>query len=192
MTNICYDSYCGIYCGACDIRIAQDTGDKSRFALFWSEKNIKAFQKAQGITTFDKSDLQVKCKGCKSDELFINCKICKIRKCAISREVHHCSDCKDYPCEIYNEFAKSKVLLPHLETAPGNLVAINDNGVDDWLNKQKENWTCPNCQTGYSWYASKCQTCGNELKKNTYGLSFIRVMLLKLGLYVSSRMQNKA
>ncbi|WP_366946827.1 DUF3795 domain-containing protein [Desulfosporosinus nitroreducens] len=38
-----------------------------------------------------------KCDGCKSNNLFINCKHCKIRACAINRKVEHCNECNQYP-----------------------------------------------------------------------------------------------
>lgn len=42
------DSYCGIYCGACDIRLAGETGRKTRFAAFWDERTLRLFRERQG------------------------------------------------------------------------------------------------------------------------------------------------
>ncbi|WP_427846332.1 DUF3795 domain-containing protein [Desulfosporosinus lacus] len=38
-----------------------------------------------------------KCNGCKSNNLFINCKHCVIRACAINPKVEHCNECNQYP-----------------------------------------------------------------------------------------------
>ena len=191
MNDYNYDSYCGIYCGACDILMAHKTGHKSKFALFWSKKNIENFQKSQGVTSLGKDDFQLTCKGCKSSEVFINCKVCKMRTCAQTKGVAHCSNCEDFPCELYT-FEKGKTLLPHLETASNNLETISNIGVENWLKEQEKEWACPNCQTSFSWYSTTCTTCDNDLKERTYKFTWIRSMLLKLGLYLYSRKQQNS
>jgi hypothetical protein len=42
--NFNYDSYCGIYCGACDIMMTYKTGRKHKLATFWDESTVRTFQ----------------------------------------------------------------------------------------------------------------------------------------------------
>lgn len=144
-----YDSYCGLYCGACSILKAYESGDKDEMASFWN----------------DEVGLELKCHGCKSDTVFYNCASCKIRNCATARKVERCMDCKHFPCNLMKA-EELKVLLdklPHLKTIANNLMIIKNNGVEKWLSEQKEQWKCPDCQTHFTWYATYCSKCGKNL-----------------------------
>ena len=57
------DSYCGIYCQACDIRLAGETGQKTRLATFWNEPTIRAFLRAQGRAVPDAGAMQLREHG---------------------------------------------------------------------------------------------------------------------------------
>jgi len=191
MKNKDFDSYCGIFCEACDIQVAAKTGIKSKFATFWSEKNIELYQKSQGYTYDTKDQFKLKCSGCKSEEVFINCRICKIRECAISKGVEHCSNCKDYKCLLFINFEKGKAILPHLAQAETNLNTIQSVGMEAWKMDQTKKWACPNCQTSFSWYATSCKNCGANLKKLSYGsFNWIRSFLFNLGINSMTRKQK--
>ncbi len=70
-----YDSYCGLYCGACGILMATETGQTDE-----------------------------ECWGCKSDKVAKHCNDCRIKACAQSRNVAFCCDCSDYPCKTLTAF----------------------------------------------------------------------------------------
>jgi hypothetical protein len=151
MTGFNYDSYCGLYCGACSILKAYQTGIKDKFASFWAEE----------------AKMELTCHGCKSDTLFVNCSNCKIRACAIDKGVERCLVCQDFPCGQFDvaEFKNVLDSLPHLKTIQNNLEAIKEKGADGWLAQQDKRWKCPDCQTDFSWYADNCSKCGRDLTK---------------------------
>jgi len=60
---------CGLYCGACGVRIADRTNDD-----ILKGKMAKAF----GVSLDD-----VRCQGCMSGTVFVYCRTCAIRKCAL-------------------------------------------------------------------------------------------------------------
>lgn len=186
MNNRNYDSYCGLYCGACDILTAYKTGHKTRFSYFWSGTLLKRFLRAQGVDFQDDESLELKCNGCKSDSLFINCKTCEIRKCAIGKKVDHCTDCTEYPCSTLVGRKKIEGLLPHIKSTHSNLDAIKSKGVDWWLSEQEKQWQCPECRTSFAWYTTTCGTCGKDLRKSTFTFTFLQSALLKLGLRLAS------
>ena len=190
MKNNSYDSYCGIYCGACDIMMAGRTGGKYRLASFWNGKNIRRYQKTLGIEYDSEQPVSLKCNGCKSDTLFVNCASCRIRTCAIDKKVDHCLDCASYPCNLIVEFNKAGSLLPHVKNNHDNMKRIQDSGIKTWLSEQAERWRCPDCNTEFSWYTNKCKNCGKNLKEYSYKFSFIQALILKLGIFLSSRKQR--
>ena len=151
MGDFNYESYCGLYCGACSILKAYQTGQKDKFALFWAGE----------------AGLELKCHGCKTDQVFAGCSMCKMRECAIGKKVERCLECSDFPCSQFNmeehKYISSK--LPHLKTIVDNLAVIGNIGVDQWLEDQGKLWKCPECQTEYTWYADYCIKCGKDLKE---------------------------
>ena len=168
MGNFNYDTYCGNYCGACSIMVAYRTGNKDRLASHWTEENLKALLKQQGITLSENESLELKCHGCKTDTLFINCRHCKIRDCAVNRKVDHCIECDEYPCKLFDDSLLNKDLqqiLPHLKLVPENLKLIKEKGSEKWLEDQEKLWKCPQCQMDSSWYAISCTKCGEDLAK---------------------------
>lgn len=184
--NFNYDSYCGIYCGACDIHLACKTGHKDHFTSVWKEPVLRAFQKAQGNTGLASEALQLKCHGCKSGTVFINCRTCKIRSCAIDKKIDHCIDCTDYPCALHAGMKKMGGILPHVNNNLSNLEAIKKAGVEQWLGDQEKRWKCPDCQTRFAWYWSTCRTCGRKLTGSSYEFSKVKALLLRFGIRLAS------
>lgn len=165
MSDYCFDTYCGLYCGACSIMHADQKGIKDPFACIFG----------------DEAGMDLKCQGCKSEQVFENCAKCPIRPCARDRGVEHCPDCPDYPCQNYGfmQFLTDK--LPHWDTAAANLQTIKERGVERWLQDQQAQWKCPDCQTDYSWYAIHCSNCGKDLGeikpyKNTFDKSVFQML----------------
>ena len=78
------DSYCGLYCGACDVLIANWNGTIDELAQAW-----------------DMHPDDLRCWGCKSDTVCIYCTDCTIRQCAQSRQIEFCFECEDFPCDVH-------------------------------------------------------------------------------------------
>ncbi len=190
MGNFNPDSYCGLYCGACDIHVSLKTGVKSRFARFWNADFLRKFVQANGIQIADKDEIKMSCQGCKSDEVFINCRLCRIRSCAAVKAVAHCTDCAEYPCVTYRDIGKAVRLLPHVGSAPENLAEIGEKGVGDWLSGQARRWSCPDCGAQYSWYAGRCAGCGKKLGNRTYKFTILASFIMKLALNSLARKQK--
>jgi len=186
-----YDSYCGIYCGACDIMAAGRTGRKSRFSSFFSESNVRAFQRAMGNEYDPAVPLELKCRGCKSGELFINCRACRIRPCAVGRGVEHCIDCGDYPCALIAEMNRGASILPHIRANGKNLETIKNEGAGRWLREQEAAWRCPGCGSGIAWYTERCGDCGADCRSKTHRFTFLRSLILSLGLRLSAPGKEK-
>jgi hypothetical protein len=182
MSERSVDSYCGLFCGACDIRLAGETGRKSRFAAFWDEGTLRRFRERQGTPIVSPEQLRLRCSGCKSDDVFVNCGACQLRACARERLVAHCSDCGEYPCALYEGFRKAASILPHTACCADNLEAIRAAGVARWTADQEERWHCPECGAPFSWYAEACGSCGRNLGDRAFRFSAVRAFVMKLAI----------
>jgi hypothetical protein len=114
--------------------------------------------------------------------------------CAREKSIEHCIDCADYPCKSYRTWQTVAKLLPHLHGTAASLNNIKFEGADHWLNVQKNRWSCPDCGTSFSWYATACYKCGRSLASKAHELSGWRKLLCRFMLtmaYRKGRAENK-
>ena len=150
-----YDSYCGLYCGACEVINARTDADKERVIQIF-EKNIPDWQATPE---------EMHCSGCKSEDVFVNCAKCPIRSCAQGRRVEFCHECCEYPCMIHTYFKMGAVQIPvlkHIAILERNQAFIKRQGVQKWLEDQEKKWKCPQCGNPFSWYSEQCCDCGRS------------------------------
>jgi len=151
-----YDTYCGIYCGACEVINAIPDEEKKRVISLFENK----------VPNWHATPKQIKCSGCKPDDVFVNCAMCPIRPCAQSKGVDFCMDCAEFPCQIYTflEMGSDQIpVLKHLKENIKNLEFIKDNGLEKWLADQENKWRCPQCGARFAWYMEKCKSCDHDL-----------------------------
>ena len=117
-----FDSYCGIYCGACSTPI---------------------------------------CNGCKVMNENHHSPDCRFIKCAQDKEVESCCFCDENPCNNVMEMGTDK--YPHHWTVIPNGRRIKEVGLEAWLEEQKQRWSCQQCGAAFTWYESKCRSCGADL-----------------------------
>ncbi len=158
------DSFCGIYCGACSVLVHGETAKADGFASC-----------CKGIPRS-----ALRCEGCKSGVVYAGCAACPIRTCALGKGVEHCSNCSEYPCTNYTNWAKAVWLLPHIGEARDNLEQIRRNGVGAWLLAQKTRWACASCGAGISWYAATCGQCGQSVRERAHALKGFRRLVCRL------------
>jgi acetyl esterase/lipase len=130
----------------------------------------------------DELGMELKCHGCKTDNLFVNCAQCTIRPCAKEKDLERCIDCPDYPCQIYGALKFAVEKLPHWSMAAANVETIKNKGAEKWLEEQSEQWKCPDCQTDYTWYGTHCSNCGKDLGdikkyKNSFDKSIFQMKM---------------
>ncbi len=165
------DTYCGIYCGACSIAARGRTGRADAFAACLG-----------GVPREE-----LACGGCKSDTIYAGCSICSLRRCAREKNVAHCIDCVDYPCKSYSTWQTMAKFLPHTREAASSLEAMKLDGADRWLDAQEKRWSCPDCGTPFSWYASACANCGRSLAADAHRLSGWKKLLCRFVLTMAYR-----
>jgi len=90
---------CGLICSRCDAyRATQENSPEKlvRVAAEWRKLNYCDEIKADLLS----------CDGCMTDggRKNASCGMCKIRLCAIQKDVKVCSECPDYPCAAVSDF----------------------------------------------------------------------------------------
>lgn len=100
------------------------------------------------------------CDGCGSVRIDDWVKNCKFRICASDKKLESCSFCSEYPCEELDVFMHDK--WSHHWTMAPNLEYIKNNGIEKWLQSQKQEWVCKHCGSEIKWYQKTCQ-CGQQL-----------------------------
>ncbi|MBU0493083.1 MAG: DUF3795 domain-containing protein [Chloroflexi bacterium] len=162
MTEFRSDSYCGLYCGACDIMNLYRQSLETNVPARWEDLP----QPLQQHLT----QAEVVCTGCKTEVLFAGCQRCSIRQCAQDKGVAACVECTEYPCvNVENRRAAiSRIgnVLPHTRVffRDADMILIRDRGIAHWVQDQEEKWSCPQCGARFTWYQEQCAECGMDLE----------------------------
>ncbi len=165
---------CGLYCGACFIYLAGKRGDSESLAWIATGLSEQLGQAGSGMPPLKKGPevsedlgqiLEVKdlaCEGClSSGAVFVICRVCAFRACALEKGLTHCSQCPDSPCQELVDFSND--IFPHHDEVLANIRRQRDIGIDAWIAEQEERWRCPHCGCATDWYASQCPDCGAAL-----------------------------
>jgi hypothetical protein len=103
---------CGLDCAKCDAYIATQAKDMTALATL-ADKWIQEYS-APGLTAEN-----VQCDGCMLEGRKIgHCSECKIRLCALERNLPTCAACPDYACQQLEGF------LQQVPQARANLEAL--------------------------------------------------------------------
>lgn len=140
-----YDTYCGLYCGACSIMVERKNNRLEAMA----DNNKYRFD-------------ELMCNGCKTQVNSIYCRECDIKKCAKEKNVEFCFECNEFPCDIITKFNYDE--HDHHSVVLKNLNDIEENGIENWLGNQEKRWKCKVCETSFSWYTTQCKSCGSKVK----------------------------
>ena len=109
------------------------------------------------------------CAGCRPRD----------KKCAFLRKrcdlilygkIKYCYECDDFPCrnlQHLDDRYRTNFRMSMIE----NLEYIRDNGIEKFLEKEKEKWECPECGETICCHNGICFSCSLERvaeKKNRY------------------------
>ena len=138
-------AFCGLFCGSCGIYIATIRNDGKEL------ERIAQMMKT-GIE-------EIPCRGCRSDVLSPHCRMCGFKSCAKTRNLNNCEECGEFPCDALRDFQKQ---LPHRTELFESAQYRNEHGIDQWLEKMREDYSCEKCGEINSPYYTACRKCGND------------------------------
>ena len=132
---------CGLYCGVCAVYMAtRDNNEKFKERL---------------TTVYNVSKEQIHCKGCLSDDVFVYCTICEIKRCVQSKRYDACHQCDDFPCDHVESFPYPVGKKVILRATP----QWREWGTEKWVEEEEKRYHCPEC--GYVLFrgAKRCRNC---------------------------------
>ncbi len=156
------DSYCGLYCGACEVLNLYRDGLSAGKAASWSELPA-------ALKEVIDPDSSIVCTGCKTDLVSPGCRECVLRACARERKVEACVLCPEYPCKLVTDrrayiSENLEDILPHIKAKFPPAEPIRAVGYEAWRTAQAGRWTCPDCGAPFTWYQATCAKCGRDLE----------------------------
>ena len=105
------------------------------------------------------------CSGCRPRDK--QCAFLK-KKCELllAAKVRYCYECGSFPCERLEHLDKRYRTYFKMSMID-NLEYIKKNGINQFLEKEKERWTCPECGGVICCHNGICFDCSlSKLKKN--------------------------
>ncbi|NVM30660.1 MAG: DUF3795 domain-containing protein [Candidatus Helarchaeota archaeon] len=136
---------CGLYCGVC--------------ATYYADKHNNEKMKQKLAKAYFNKPEQIKCDGCLSDNKYLFCQSCSIRRCVKKKELSGCHECSDFPCRKINKFpfelAKKFMLI--------SIPARKERTDEEWVAWEEKNWTCKECGTLAFRGAKRCPNCKIEM-----------------------------
>lgn len=114
------------------------------------------------------------CPGCTGPDAnkpeFCSVK-CTIIQCEIRKQNHFrfCDECPQFPCAFLEERENRYMTQYALRESPlSNLKMIRESGMQAFLQKQKEQWSCA-CGGVISVHEGICNNCGKKYGRTTSG-----------------------
>ena len=152
-------SPCSLYCGVCAIHIAHRDNN-----LKLKERLVSLYQGGTpGKGTLPNSDTltvdDIHCRGCLSDDQFMHCRQCDIRKCAQERGLEGCHQCDDFPCDYIENFSMAVGKKVILRAVPYR----REFGTEKWVQDEEARYVCPECGNKVFRGAMKCNQCKAQL-----------------------------
>ena len=96
-----------------------------------------------------------------------SCSECIIKNCDVLKKnnARFCFECSKLPCRRMKNLDKRYRTKYHMSMLE-NLEFIKENGVELFLEKEKQKWNCPNCDGIVTCHGGMCLNCGFVKFKN--------------------------
>lgn len=113
-------------------------------------------------------DVKNPCPGCNGDspnKLSFCSEWCEIIQCDKRKTggYKYCDECPEFPCEPVQERETRYASDYPLQESPiRNFRMIRNLGMETFLARQREQWTCRSCGAPVSVHSGKCSNCGRS------------------------------
>lgn len=87
-----------------------------------------------------------------------HCRKCKIKDCIRERGHSYCFECSDYPCKQIKALEKS-YNTRYGASLMDNSAAVRQDGLEKFMERQREEYTCPSCGGIFSIHDRECSEC---------------------------------
>ena len=105
------------------------------------------------------------CVGCRNGDLGKpeHCRKCKIKDCVKEQKVTYCFECPSYPCRQIKVLEKSYHTRYHASLIENSRI-VQEQGLMEFLEKQREKYICPECGGIISIHDSECSECQYKVR----------------------------
>lgn len=100
------------------------------------------------------------CKGClvSDEDKPEHCRNCRIKDCVRAKKMTYCFECEEFPCKLIKNLEKSYVKRYGISLVKNSMTVKNE-GLEYFMVKEKEIWTCKKCNGIISVHDSVCSEC---------------------------------
>jgi len=110
------------------------------------------------------------CPGCRGDDRdkSKSCVVCRIKNCEklVEGNFEYCFECGDFPCARVAHLDK-RYRTNYGTSAIGNLILIQSGGIENFIEAEKIQWTCPGCGAMLCMHRPQCLVCGRLWNQST-------------------------
>ncbi len=93
-----------------------------------------------------------------------HCRTCKIKTCLHSRELSYCYECESFPCKLVKNMEKSYQLRYQVSLIDYSR-QVKELGIEEFMRRQRESWTCPSCGGVISLHEKVCSECKTKFEE---------------------------
>jgi hypothetical protein len=103
------------------------------------------------------------CLGCRGQDVSKpeHCRKCRIKDCSIKQGNHFCFECSSFPCATIKRLDKS-YRKRYQVSLIDNATRLNAVGAQQYLQEEREKWTCVDCAGVISLHDRVCSECGKK------------------------------
>lgn len=104
------------------------------------------------------------CKGClcSNENKPEHCRKCLVKDCVKEKEITYCFECREFPCKQIKNLEKSYIKRYRTSLIQNSITVKND-GLECFMIKEKERWTCEKCDGIISLHDTECSECHTSL-----------------------------
>ena len=104
------------------------------------------------------------CDGCLKSDVGKpdHCRKCSIKECSRSRNLSYCFACSEYPCVQIKRLEKS-YHQRYQASLMENSAFVKAHGLDKFMERQKEKYTCSKCGGIISIHDRECSECRQKM-----------------------------
>ena len=93
-----------------------------------------------------------------------HCRKCKIKDCVKDNGLSYCFECSSYPCELVENLEKN-YNMRYQASLTENSEFVRQHGLEAFMERQKERYTCSKCGGIISIHDRECSECQEKMRE---------------------------
>lgn len=104
------------------------------------------------------------CGGCRNSDKgkSEHCRKCRIRDCIRDKGLTYCYECSEHPCRLIGSLEKS-YKKRYQTSLVENSEFVSRYGLEKFMERQREKYTCPKCGGVISVHDGECSECQEKV-----------------------------